>query len=260
MTVRHQRPASDGRVSTMFTVALIGPDGAGKTTIATMLQAAQPGRIRYVYMGDNLQTSNVMLPTTRLLRALERRRAGQDTSERAGDDASNRPARSRRARAVSGLKWAVCYANWLAEEYYRDLVAWWLLKRGHVVVFDRHFFLDYYADDIVGDGRGRSWSRRLHARMLDWAHPRPDLVIFLDAPAELLFARKGEFSVAHLERRRQDYLALRSVFEHFAVVDASQPPERVVRDVLDRMAEYWTALQESRGGRSRALDRQPLFS
>jgi thymidylate kinase len=243
----------------MFTVALIGPDGAGKTTIATMLEATQGGRIRYVYMGDNLQTSNVMLPTTRLLRDLERRRHGAEAPG-ASDGTQRRPAASPRARVLSGLKWTVCYANWLAEEYYRDLVAWWLLKRGHVVVFDRHFFLDYYADDIAGNGKGRSWSRRLHARMLDWTHPRPDLVVFLDAPAELLFARKGEFSVAHLERRRQDYLSLRAVFEHFAVVDASQPPDQVMRDVLRCLDDYRTRTQESRGGRSRALGQQPRFS
>ena len=245
----------------MFTVALIGPDGAGKTTIATMLEASQGGRIRYVYMGDNLQTSNVMLPTTRLLRTLEQRSLEQRRTASAERDAAGDSERGNgqplrpiglRARSLSLAKWALCYANWLAEEYYRDLVAWWLLKRGHVVVFDRHFFLDYYADDIAGSAKGRSLSRRLHALMLDWAHPRPDLVVFLDAPAQLLFARKGEFSVEHLERRRQDYFSLRSVFPHFAVVDASQPPEAVMRDVLGCISDYRTQVCEGRGERLRA--------
>lgn len=239
-----------------FTVALIGPDGAGKTTIANMLEATQGGRIRYVYMGDNLETSNVMLPTTRLIRALSRRRGASDGASPDADAGVAPRQRGRIARAVSSLKWAACYVNWLAEEYYRDLVAWWLLKRGHVVVFDRHFFSDYYADDIASDGHGLSLSQRIHARMLAWAHPRPDLVVFLDAPAELLFARKGEFSVEHLERRRQDYLGLRSVFQHFAVVDASQPRETVMHDVLHCMAAYRSHALESRGERSRTADQQ----
>ena len=56
----------------MFTVALIGPDGAGKSTISRRLQASINRPIKYVYMGINLEASNIMLPTTRLMLALKR--------------------------------------------------------------------------------------------------------------------------------------------------------------------------------------------
>ena len=43
----------------MFTVALIGPDGAGKSTIGRKLQQISPIPMKYVYMGVNLESSNL---------------------------------------------------------------------------------------------------------------------------------------------------------------------------------------------------------
>jgi thymidylate kinase len=68
--------------------------------------------------------------------------------------------------------------------------------------------------------------------MLKRVFPRPDLVIFLDAPAEMLFARKGESTIEALDQKRREFLALRSVFSGFHVVDATQPTDAVVRDVV----------------------------
>jgi len=68
--------------------------------------------------------------------------------------------------------------------------------------------------------------------MLTRCYPRPQLVIFLDAPAEILFARKGEGSVELLQWRRQEYLALREVLPNFTVVDATLPLDQVIDEVV----------------------------
>jgi GTPase SAR1 family protein len=52
----------------MFTVALIGGDGAGKTTIANRLVEDLPFRVKYLYMGFSTISSNAALPTTKLAR------------------------------------------------------------------------------------------------------------------------------------------------------------------------------------------------
>jgi adenylate kinase len=49
----------------MFTVTLVGPDGVGKTTVSKELEASLKLPIKYIYMGMNVEASNVMLPTTR---------------------------------------------------------------------------------------------------------------------------------------------------------------------------------------------------
>ena len=61
-----------------LTVALVGPDGAGKSTISARLrQAALPAPVKTIYMGVNLEASTLMLPTTRLLLAAKRARGGR---------------------------------------------------------------------------------------------------------------------------------------------------------------------------------------
>ena len=58
----------------MFTVALIGPDGSGKSTIGKRLAGALPFPMKYIYMGVNLEAGTHMLPTTRLVLAWNRAR------------------------------------------------------------------------------------------------------------------------------------------------------------------------------------------
>jgi thymidylate kinase len=226
----------------MFTVALIGPDGAGKTTIGKRIEHALPLPVKYVYMGVNLDSSNHMLPTTRLIKAIKRARgAAPDT---AGPPDPNR-VRSRPKglvrRTLASAKSGLRMTNRIGEEWFRQGLAWYYQQRGNIVVFDRHFFSDYYAYDISSARADRRLSDRVHGFMLDRVYPRPDLVIYLDAPAEVLFARKGEGTIEMLERRRQEYMALRDVVEHFAVVDATQPQEVVAHDVTNLIWEFYNA-------------------
>lgn len=223
----------------MFTVALIGSDGAGKTTIGRRLEKEMPHAIKYVYMGVNLEASNLVLPTTRLLLEIKRAFGGRP-------DMSGPPDPTRKKskpkgvlrRAASGLKASLRLANRLGEEWFRQVFAWYYQRRGFVVLFDRHFFSDYYAHDIAGEDPDRPLTSRIHGFVLDRLYPKPDLIILLDAPAELLYARKGEGTPALLERRRQEYLQLRDRIEHFAVVDASQPEDVVAQEVVALIDDF----------------------
>lgn len=83
--------------------------------------------------------------------------------------------------------------------------------------------------------------------MLSKIYPKPDLVIYLDAPAEVLFARKGEGTIALLEERRKAYLQMGTLLPHFVVVDASQPEDDVLRQVSDTILRFhaaWTGKPE----------------
>jgi thymidylate kinase len=74
--------------------------------------------------------------------------------------------------------------------------------------------------------------------MLDKIYPRPDFVIFLDAPAEVFFARKPEGTLESCERRRQEYIQLRNVVKNWAVVDVSQPVDKVVSEVSKLIVKF----------------------
>lgn len=226
---------------TAFTVALIGPDGAGKTTLARRLEQELPMPAHYLYMGVSADSSDRMLPTTRLAHALKRRRgAAADNGGPPDPAAVEKPKRmgvlkrGRRA-ARSGLR----LANQLAEESYRHVLAWRHLRRGAVVLFDRHYFSDYYAYDIAnGTGARRPLSRRVHGWALKRVYPRPDLVVYLDAPAEVLLSRKGEGTLEALERRRGDYLELARVTPNFEVVDATRALDDVAGELVALISDF----------------------
>jgi thymidylate kinase len=183
-------------------------------------------------MGVSPLSSNYALPTTRLIsrvkRALGRNpdMAGPPDPMRARTGEGSLP-----KRLLATTKSLFHLANRLGEEGYRQLVAWSLRRRGFITLFDRDFFADYFAHDVANPAGARSLASRLHGFVLTHLYPRPDLVIFLDAPAALLYERKGEGSVELLERRRREYFQLRDHVKRFAIVDASQPHAAVVGDV-----------------------------
>lgn len=223
-----------------LTVALVGPDGAGKSTISSRLgQASLPAPVKTIYMGVNLEASTMMLPTTRLLLAAKRSRGGRPdlvaSSLRDVDETPDAPSGAR-ATVRNTARMAV----WMTEEWLRQLVALGHGLRGRIVVFDRHFFLDYYHADVE-NGRRRGPAQRLHGWMLERVYPKPDLVIMLDAPAEVLHARKPEATVAWLERRRQQYLELAPLVPEFVVVDVDRPLDAALAEVVAAIESSWKA-------------------
>jgi thymidylate kinase len=225
--------------SRAFTVALIGPDGAGKTTLARRLEQELPMPAHYLYMGVSADSSDRMLPTTRLVHALKRRRGAAPDTAGPPDpaDVGKPKPKSAVKRARRSVRSALRLANQLAEESYRHALAWRHLRRGAIVLFDRHYFSDYYAYDIANGAR-RPLSRRVHGWALERVYPRPDLVVYLDAPAEVLLARKGEGTLEALERRRGDYLELARVTPNFEVVDAARPLDDVAGELVALISAF----------------------
>jgi hypothetical protein len=104
--------------------------------------------------------------------------------------------------------------------------------------------LDRFPQDaLLPGGTDSSRGGRLNLALALRLSPPADLVLLLDAPGALMFARKGEHSPELLESRRQAYLALMRQFEHTGVLDATQPRLEVRQAAL---AAVWHRLRDKR--------------
>lgn len=191
----------------MISVALVGPDGAGKTAVARRVIQTLPGPTAYLYLGTNPDMDAPRLPTTRLA-------------------ARARPPRPTWPPLRTAKSWCRTFA-WLAEELYRGRQATRLQRRA-LVVRDR----DFLADRLAGPEPRRAHGR-FHRAVLRRLFPAPDLTVVLDVPAEVLFARKGELTPEELDRRRRGYLALGTALPRVVVVDGTRPLDEVVGQVVD---------------------------
>jgi thymidylate kinase len=184
-----------------LSMALLAPDGAGKTTLARSLGKTFYLPTRYVYMGTNLDSSTITLPTTRWLQKASRGRP--------------RPL----VRMLHAL-------NTVLEQGLRYRVAAYHRRRGRLVVFDR------YPDGVLALKQpGGALHKRVRRQLMRMLCPPPDMVVYLDAPAEVLYARKHEHSPGLLEQQRQRYLQLLQGVPQTVIVDVQREPDQIRREV-----------------------------
>jgi thymidylate kinase len=178
--------------------AVMGPDGAGKSTLIESLERELPLPVEGIYMGLYQGTENTA------------------------------PKRS----PVPGMALA---AN-IARQQRRWLRGLRLRRAGSIVLFDRYTY-----DSLLPTGRPISRLGKLRRGLLGHAAPGPDLLIVLDAPAEVLFERKGEHDLELLDLHRRGLLALAERLPGGVVVDASQDAETVARDAIDAIWSRYRA-------------------
>jgi thymidylate kinase len=210
--------ANRGKLST---VVVLGADGAGKSSVLDEASEGLKGA-----------TKNIRL--YHLRRELLYRRRGQ------GGPVTDPHALAPRGRLTSAAKVLL----WGVESWLDRLL---LFERNATLrLFDR-----YYHDLLVDPRRyrygGPMWLARLVGRLI----PKPDLWILLDAPAEVLQARKPEVTFEESARQREAYLALVRGFPNAVVVDATRP----LGEVVARVKEAVLSLMAERT--RRRLERKP---
>lgn len=230
----------------MFTVALIGGDGAGKTTVAQAVMQSSGLPMKYLYMGLSTRSSNRALPTSRLVLLVKRRLYRSRSQLPAGQPGGDIPAGELEyAENTHGWLWNTArFLNRLAEASYRQVLSLAYQLQGNVVLYDRHFYFDT-APGVVASA---NQSLLLYDRLLFWImthlYPRPSLTIFLDAPPDLLYRRKGEASPEYLTQQRLAFLDQGRKLAHFVQVDASQPLDVVIATVMQHIRGYAGAAGE----------------
>jgi thymidylate kinase len=183
-------------------IVILGPDGAGKSSViqGLMRRVDQPGgravKVRHL-------KPQVILP--------QRGEPGAIVT-----DPHGKPPRS----ALTSLAKILV---WLIEEWCADL---FMDRNRTLLICDR-----YYHDLLIDPLRYRYGGPLCAARLVGRLMPRPRLWVLLDAPAEVLQARKQEVTAAESARQRQAYLAFVRQQREYAIVDAAQPLDEVIAEV-----------------------------
>ncbi|MEA2710835.1 MAG: hypothetical protein QOF78_3436 [Phycisphaerales bacterium] len=190
-------------------VVFIGPDGVGKSTVIEAVQK----RLARAFLRTNYQT---------FARSLLGRR------DKPAPHAL--PPRSLPASLLKACWWLVCYTFGYLMSIYPSLV------RGGLVLNHR-----YLLDAIVDPLRYRYAGPMKLLRAIWKISPKPDLIIVLDAPAEVIHARKQETTLEETARQRQAYLALAESTPNAHVVDTSGSPEQTIDEVTNILLDHMAA-------------------
>jgi thymidylate kinase len=215
------------RPDTGLEVVFLGPDGAGKSSV---VQAAR-GQLGEAFA----RTACRRFPPALLSRLLRR---PEPPSEKNPHGA---PPRSWLASVVRAVGYWFGYCG----------PGYWVtvrmeLARSTLVLHDRHL-VDVLVDPLRYLYGGPAWLPRLLFRLVH----KPDLVILLDAPAEVLHSRKQEVPFEETGRQREAYLALVGSMRNGHVVDANRPPEQVSGAVAEVILRHQADRVASRLGLGR---------
>ncbi|MCC6765472.1 MAG: hypothetical protein IT293_12505 [Deltaproteobacteria bacterium] len=196
-------------------VILLGPDGAGKTTLSTRVCERFAGtrlKVSSVYLG----AQKPLLPTRRWSQKIRKRLRPGGTVKVVKD--VNRKQRLRGLVHIMADKWL----RYVVQVRPR-------LVRGETVVLDRYFYdLRTFAHPLVR----RPWVESLIMRCI----PEPALAFSIVGDAAMITARKHELTVAETTRQLACYQGVSRWVRHFHEVPADGALPTVVDAIATRVA------------------------
>ena len=106
-----------------------------------------------------------------------------------------------------------------------------LVRAGHLVLLDR-FITNYWLDPASVRYGGPAWLLALAQRLF----PKPDVLIALDAPEEILSQRKGELTPGQIREQQQRLRDLPSLAKSRIDLDAAQPPDALAATAFAKLS------------------------
>jgi len=216
-------------------IIFIGPDGSGKSTIAdlTLEKLQLDGKISGV---EKLHLKPGWLPP--LGRLFSPRDWGKPLP--VGIPVDN-PHASKPSGPLGSMIRLLYYLTDYALGFQIKVKP--LLRGGDSVLFDR-----YYYDYMIDPARMRIRLPKAVLAAFLALVPKPEVVIYLDAPAEVLRKRKPELPIAELERQIGEFRELVDGLPYAYRVDADRSPDEVAASAAERIQGHLPQADGS-GGR-----------
>ncbi len=181
-------------------IVVLGPDGAGKSSVIH-------GLIDKLAQNDCVVKMRHLKPFLVIMKRVE-----------PGAVVNNPHGRPPRSALFSLAKIFV----WLMEEWcmncFQD-------RSETLLIYDR-----YYHDLLIDPKRYRYGGPLWAAKMVSKLIPQPRLWVLLDAPAQVLQARKQEVSLEETARQRQAYLDFVRGQKHYIIINATQSLDKTIAD------------------------------
>lgn len=203
-----------------YHIVFLGPDGVGKSTIIEQVRDA----IAPAFLDTSYHTFAPSLIPHKF------------QPEKPTPHAF--PPRGKAASFIKAAWWSVCYTVGYAATIHPDRV------RGVFAMNHR-----YLLDAIVDPKRYRYSGPTSILRAIWAIAPKPDMVVLLDAPAEVIQARKKEVAFEETARQRREYTALISGMPYGVIINANRPIDEVVADVNGRVLKHLADRIEDRVGK-----------
>ena len=204
------------RANQLTVVAIVGPDGCGKSTVLNHLDIALQKQ-GYSIAHEHLRPN--WLPPLSALR-------GKAKAPPAAWSRADRPHAAPQVGA-----WSSC-ARWLYYTFDYSFGFWLKTRRqgADIILFDR------YVDDFLIDPR-RSRLRELpwFMRFLWQILPRPHKTFYLDASVDVLLNRKQEVGKDQLIQLVERYRGLAQSSEKVCRMNAELAPEVLSKEIADEI-------------------------
>ncbi len=185
-------------------IVFLGPDGVGKSTVIDAVRdAVLPAFLRTDYM--TFAPSLIPGP-------LQQKK----------ETPHQLPPRSFASSMLKVAWWSVCYtAGYFASV--RPAAA-----RSSLILNHR-----YLLDALVDPKRYRYSGPKFPLKLIWLVAPKPDAIILLDAPAEIIQSRKREVTAAETARQRHEYRRAIEGIHYAHVINTNRPLPVVAQETID---------------------------
>lgn len=196
---------------TGFSIAVLGPDGAGKSTVINKVMAIYlPFRRKDYFHLKPLYPKGISSTV---------------------EDPHQFPPYSKLKSYIKLLYFIYQYNfGWI-----KNIVS--LKIRSSLIIFDR-----YYDDLLVDNKRYRYGGNIAVAKVVKFLIPKPDLYFILTTDAKVIYERKQEVPFKELERQIEGYRALADGKKYFNI-DVNRTPEEIVKEItqiiMEKMSERY---------------------